>query len=228
MTLLPAFLHLSPPGQSGRVFSSLHPLWLSTQQQLLNFVISLVPVTSPNTALWLFCLKDRASLCSPGYSGGYYVDQDGLELKRSSCLYVLSAGTKGVCHHAQPKSSSKARPGSQLCLWNCSAEQGSSHSMALTTGELPSQHVSSSNHSTAHISDGSPRCKVLKPQRASREVMWGERSAGSSGTSLLPLFGFLPTPTPMTLVLLCGAVLFHTLCLDSPLGLAKPICKLQS
>jgi hypothetical protein len=45
----------------------------------------------------LFCW-DRVSLCSPGSLGMHSVDQAGLELKRSACLCLPSAGIKGVRH----------------------------------------------------------------------------------------------------------------------------------
>jgi hypothetical protein len=43
--------------------------------------------------------QDRVSLCSPGCPGSHSVGQAGLELKRSTCLCLPSAGNKGVRHH---------------------------------------------------------------------------------------------------------------------------------
>jgi hypothetical protein len=45
--------------------------------------------------------RDRVSLCSPGCPGTHSVDQTGLELKKSACLCLPSAGIKGVRHHAR-------------------------------------------------------------------------------------------------------------------------------
>jgi hypothetical protein len=41
--------------------------------------------------------RDRISLYSPGCPGAHFVDQAGLELR----ICLLSAGIKGVCHHAR-------------------------------------------------------------------------------------------------------------------------------
>ena len=43
--------------------------------------------------------QDRVSLCSPGCPEIYSVDQAGLELKKSTCLCLPSAGIKSVYHH---------------------------------------------------------------------------------------------------------------------------------
>jgi hypothetical protein len=44
--------------------------------------------------------QDRVSLCSAGCPGTYFVDQAGLEeIRKSACLYLPSAGIKGVRHH---------------------------------------------------------------------------------------------------------------------------------
>jgi hypothetical protein len=42
---------------------------------------------------------DRVSLCSPGCPGAHFVDQTGLELRKSDCLCLPSAGIKGLRHH---------------------------------------------------------------------------------------------------------------------------------
>jgi hypothetical protein len=49
------------------------------------------PMSADNGTFFFFW--DRVSLCSPGCPGTHFVDQAGLEL--------LSAGIKGVRHHAQ-------------------------------------------------------------------------------------------------------------------------------
>jgi hypothetical protein len=64
------------------------------------------PAPAPLEVLYLFyflfiyflVFRDRVSLCSPGCPGTHSVDQAGLEL-RSACLYLPSAGIKGVRHH---------------------------------------------------------------------------------------------------------------------------------
>jgi hypothetical protein len=47
--------------------------------------------------------RDRVSLCSPGCPGAHFVDQAGLKTQKSACLCLLSAGIKGVRHHAGPQ-----------------------------------------------------------------------------------------------------------------------------
>jgi hypothetical protein len=49
--------------------------------------------------LFFVFLGDRVSLCSPGCPGTHSVDQAGLELRKSACLCLPSAGIKGMCHH---------------------------------------------------------------------------------------------------------------------------------
>jgi hypothetical protein len=44
-------------------------------------------------------LQSRVTLCSPGCPETLSVDQAGLDLKRSTRLYLLSAGIKDVHHH---------------------------------------------------------------------------------------------------------------------------------
>jgi hypothetical protein len=59
--------------------------------------------------LWLFCFvlfRDRVSLCSLGCPGTHFVDQASLELRKSTCLCLLSAGIKGMCHHCPAKTNS--------------------------------------------------------------------------------------------------------------------------
>jgi hypothetical protein len=46
----------------------------------------------------LFFPPETGFLCSPGCPG-ILVDQVSLELQRSTCLSLLSAGIKGVRHH---------------------------------------------------------------------------------------------------------------------------------
>jgi hypothetical protein len=48
-----------------------------------------------------FVFRDRVSLYSSGCPGTHFVDQAGLELKKSTCLCLPSAAIKGVCHHAR-------------------------------------------------------------------------------------------------------------------------------
>ncbi|GAB1298665.1 Protein RFT1 homolog [Apodemus speciosus] len=43
--------------------------------------------------------SDRVSLCSPGCPGTHSVDQAGLELQKSTCLCLPSAGITGMRHH---------------------------------------------------------------------------------------------------------------------------------
>ncbi|GAB1296005.1 Glutamine--fructose-6-phosphate aminotransferase [Apodemus speciosus] len=50
---------------------------------------------------FFFASDARVSLCSPGCPGTHSVDQAGLELKKSACLCLPSAGIKGVRHHAR-------------------------------------------------------------------------------------------------------------------------------
>jgi hypothetical protein len=42
--------------------------------------------------------QDRVSLCSPGCSGTQSVEQAGLDLTETHCLYFLGAGIKGMVH----------------------------------------------------------------------------------------------------------------------------------
>jgi len=44
---------------------------------------------------------DMVSLCSLGCPGTHPVDQAGLELKRTTCLYLLTAGIKDVHYHTE-------------------------------------------------------------------------------------------------------------------------------
>jgi hypothetical protein len=46
-----------------------------------------------------FGFQDRISLCNPGCPGTHFVDQTGLELKRSIYLWLQSSRIKGVHHH---------------------------------------------------------------------------------------------------------------------------------
>ena len=43
-----------------------------------------------------FVFETKVSLCSLQCPGTYSVDQAGLGTNRSACLYLLSAGTKGM------------------------------------------------------------------------------------------------------------------------------------
>jgi hypothetical protein len=45
--------------------------------------------------------QDRVSLYSPGCPGAHFVDQAGPDLRNPACLCLLSAGIKGVHHHAR-------------------------------------------------------------------------------------------------------------------------------
>ena len=49
----------------------------------------------------IFCSWERVSLCSPVWPGTLYVDLAGLKLIEIPCLCLLSAGVKGIHHHAQ-------------------------------------------------------------------------------------------------------------------------------
>jgi hypothetical protein len=49
---------------------------------------------------WFLVFRDRVSLYSPGCPGTHFVDQAG-QTQKSACLCLLSAGIKGVCHHAR-------------------------------------------------------------------------------------------------------------------------------
>jgi hypothetical protein len=55
--------------------------------------------------VWFLVFQDRVSLYNPGCPGPHFVDQAGLELRHlpaSACQVLgLSAGIKGVCHHAR-------------------------------------------------------------------------------------------------------------------------------
>jgi hypothetical protein len=51
--------------------------------------------------LFCFVFQDRVSLYSPGCPGTHSVGQAGLELQKSACLCLPSAGIKGVRHHAR-------------------------------------------------------------------------------------------------------------------------------
>ena len=49
--------------------------------------------------LFIGCFESDICLCGLSCPGTNYVDQSGLKLKRSACLCLLSAGTKGMSHH---------------------------------------------------------------------------------------------------------------------------------
>lgn len=49
----------------------------------------------------IYLFRGRVSLCSPGCSGTPYVDQVGCKLIKLCLPLPLSAGVKGVHHHAQ-------------------------------------------------------------------------------------------------------------------------------
>ena len=70
-----------------------------------------VPVNSsagqslPQTSPYCLCITQsspgRESLCNPGWLRVSYVDQLASNPRRSTCLCLPRAGTKGVCHHIQ-------------------------------------------------------------------------------------------------------------------------------
>ena len=67
-----------------------------SDQKALEFIHSFVCL--------FICFRDKVSLCSPGCPGTHSVEQAGLKLKSSACLYLPSAGVKGVPHHCLAKS----------------------------------------------------------------------------------------------------------------------------
>lgn len=68
--------------------------------------------------LLLLAFQDRVSLCIPVCLGTCPIDQDSLKLKRSVCLWFLSAGIKGVHHHNCPGSFKRSGLGvSKICWW---------------------------------------------------------------------------------------------------------------
>lgn len=62
----------------------------------------------PHQLTWLYKLSslqniflNKVSLCSPGGPGTHYVGKAGLEFTEvHPCLYLPSAGTKGMCHYS--------------------------------------------------------------------------------------------------------------------------------
>ena len=68
------------------ICSDLHPLFWRWFFRVL-FVV------------FVFAFQDTVFLDSPGCPGTHSVDQAGLKLQRSSCLCLLGAGTKSVCHY---------------------------------------------------------------------------------------------------------------------------------
>jgi hypothetical protein len=59
-----------------------------------------------NLNLFLFLFRDRVSLCSPGCSGTYFVDQAGLELRNlpASASQVLGSMGCATTARRQPQS----------------------------------------------------------------------------------------------------------------------------
>jgi hypothetical protein len=53
--------------------------------------------------VFVFVFRDRVSLYNPGCPGTHFVDQGWPQTQKSVCLCLLSAGIKGVRHHAWPK-----------------------------------------------------------------------------------------------------------------------------
>lgn len=60
-----------------------------------------LPQTSPHCLCITQSSPGRESLCNPGWLRVSYVDQLASNPRRSTCLCLPRAGTKGVCHHIQ-------------------------------------------------------------------------------------------------------------------------------
>ncbi|GAB1285682.1 Cyclic AMP-dependent transcription factor ATF-6 alpha [Apodemus speciosus] len=198
----------------------------------LNFDLDLMPwesdIWSPSSH---FC--SGVSLCSPGCPGTHSVDQAGLELQKSACLCLPSAGTKDIKAEPQPLSpaSSSCSVSSPRSTDSCSSTQHVPEELdLLSSSQSPLSLYGDSCNSPSSVEPLKEEKPVTGPgNRTEHGLTPKKKTQMSSKPSVQPKPLLLPAApkTQTNASVPAKTIIIQTLPALMPLAKQQPIISIQ-